>query len=151
MTNGDMFTHDDLIKRHLNGTAHEIAEWVLRAIIGFCKQNPLADVERILVEVVDKPYPVSEDPMDRTYDLSAKETISVSFTLGFIAGVLRDRTMGDTYEAVYRLLESFHYHYQFQYGLEPSDDENDVPCFVVKVPSDKTKHVTITVPKLQSS
>jgi hypothetical protein len=137
--------NDDLTRRHQQGTAEEIAEWVQRAVTAFAEKAQV-DPERIRFAIANAPYPEPQDPSDRSYDLSAKETLQLAFTLGYISGAVRDPDMAAGYEVLLQLLESFHYHYQFQYGFVKGNVEDEIyPRFVVRVPSDKQRHVSIMI------
>jgi hypothetical protein len=134
--------NEEMSAFYLDGRVGDVGEWIRRSVAAYADATADADVRLLVIVPIGEAYP-TEDTAEATYELGPKQTISVAFMLGYCAGVLRSPEVASTYEAVYRTLESMHFHYKVTYGLERADGE--APHFVVKTPGDPNRHLRISV------
>lgn len=94
----------------------------------------IADLTRLRCTVVDGAYPPPDDAETLT-NLGPQHTVSVGFSLGFLAGMLDDASLASTYEVLLRVLEALGLQ-GLVYGMvRPPVDYSTGPYFIVQIPS----------------
>lgn len=109
-----------------------------------------ADLKRLKSTVVEGAYPVSDDAKQIRDQLTPMHTVSLAFSLGFLAGMLDDPYMGGTYEVLLRVLETLGDQRDLVYGFSAPthgapDDPASYPHFIVKVPSTPHQYLRFEV------
>jgi len=133
----------ELATFYQEATASAVAEWIHRSIVAYVKANAGAEPHRLSIWPIAGTYPSADNPQDQSLNLGPRQSIAIAFTLGYCSGLLNDPGMAHTYEALYRTLESMHFHYKLQYGVIAGVGE--LPVFVVRTPGDPSRHLAVKI------